>query len=183
MDELVSLLVEEEGKKYLPWLSHFAPDWWKRLIYTRTSCFEVVEVDGKMKVIVKEVSLVMDDLTALKCPPKKGMEFVERMMMSKWDGFVVRDGKKFKEVVLRVDSDGSKRFPVVNWEATQAMRVVRKKKKVEEEAEEEVGTKRKKYVLTFKIKTSDPINAIEKARDAIAKSGLNHYTFSMVEAE
>ena len=196
LHELRDLLVEEEGKTYLPLLSHYAPDWWKRVIYTRTSCFEVVDVEGKMKVIVKEVSIVMDDLTALKCPPKKGMDFVERMIKAKWDGFVVREGKKWKEVVVRLDSDGPKRFPVVNGEATQAMhsakrKKVKKVKKVEEveeveevdEVEEvEVGSKRED-VLTFKIKTSDPSQAIKKVRSAFQECGLNRYTFSKALAE
>ena len=72
MSDLQALLVEENGKKYLPLLSHFAPDWWKREIYTRTSCFEVVEVDGRLKVVATSVSLVMDDVMAAKCPPRRG---------------------------------------------------------------------------------------------------------------
>jgi len=198
MDELRTLLVEEDGKRYLPLLSHFAPDWWKRVIYTRTSCFEVVEVDGKMKVVATSVSLVMDDLTALKCPPKKGMALVERMIHEKWDGFVVREGKKFKEVVLQMNSEGSIRFPMVNGEATRLaskkengkrkaehvltfriktlnpLNAIKEFKKVEEFEVQEV----KDAHITFKLKTSDASSAIKKARSAVIACGSNRYSFS-----
>ena len=97
------------------------------------------------------------------------------MIKEKWNGFVVREGKKIKGVILRMESDGANRFPVVNGDATHVAR--KKGKKVEE-----VGEKRE-YVLTFKIKTMDPNQAVKKMRTAFQECGLNQYSFSKAEAE
>ena len=76
--------------------------------YFGTVCFRVLNE----YVEVCKTTIFMDDAMAAAFPPTAGMAFVERMILEGWDGFVVRDGRHYKRVVLRMEKDGVCRFPV-----------------------------------------------------------------------
>ena len=82
-------------------------------------------------------TIFMDDAMAASFPPAKCLEWVERKIQEGWDGFVIKDGRGYKRVVLRMEKDGVCRFPVVDGEATQLLknRKVEVKRAVPEKVE------------------------------------------------
>lgn len=160
----------EDG--YLRLKNAYARDWWGKMHYTSTWCFEV---NGSK--IVAVVEKIKEDEK-----PANGLGLVKRMIEAGWDGFVDKAGKK---VAVRLETNGVNPFPVVDGEATVALRKPKcvvltfKFKMVDEtKMKEMVRVKAQGEEWVIKRKTTTPKAEIARVRAIFSECGVTAYRMS-----